>query len=203
MQAFLLAATATSAEQLTIALQVHAYRRPESTVQQALGAMFMSRFQGPFHADPRLAPSKGVAMCQYTQWVSPVNPQVDLYMGAAAPPHTRLCLPFARLRNLAQLRIGCAHLEVEQGRKCRPTAPQQDRVCRLCSVEGTPQERKVAILARTGITGNVEDLKHFLLECPAYDDLRAVCPAFPADVYTRAVGHLVWSWMCGSSYGAF
>jgi hypothetical protein len=25
---------------------------------------------------------------------------------------------------------------------------------------------------------------HFLLECPAYDDLRAVCPAFPADVYT-------------------
>jgi hypothetical protein len=35
---------------------------------------------------------------------------------AAAPPHTRLCLPFARLKNLTQLRIGCAHLEVEQGR---------------------------------------------------------------------------------------
>jgi hypothetical protein len=30
---------------------------------------------------------------------------------------------------------------------------------------------------------NVEDLKHFLLDCPAYDDLRAVCPAFPADMY--------------------
>jgi hypothetical protein len=43
---------------------------------------------------------------------------------------------------------------------------------------------KVAVLARTGLSSNVEDLKHFLLECPAYDDLRAVCPAFPADVYT-------------------
>jgi hypothetical protein len=42
----------------------------------------------------------------------------------------------------------------------------------------------VAVLARTGLSSNVEDLKHFLLECPEYDDLRAVCPAFPADVYT-------------------
>jgi hypothetical protein len=39
-------------------------------------------------------------------------------------------------------------------------------------------------LARTGLSSNVEDLKHFLLACPAYDDLRAVYPAFPADVYT-------------------
>jgi hypothetical protein len=51
----------------------------------------------------------------------------------------------------------------------------------------------VAVLARTGSSSNVENLKHFLLECPAYDDLRAVCPAFPADVYTTLV---VWrqSW---------
>jgi hypothetical protein len=42
----------------------------------------------------------------------------------------------------------------------------------------------VAVLARTRSSSNVEDLKHFLLECPAYDDLRVVCPAFPADVYT-------------------
>jgi hypothetical protein len=103
--------------------------------------------------------------------------------GCAA--HTRACvLPFARLKNLAQLRIGCAHLEVEQGRKRRPAVPRQDRLCKLCSAEGAPQERQVAVLARTGSSSNVEDLKHFLLECPAYDDLRAVCPAFPADVYT-------------------
>jgi hypothetical protein len=42
-------------------------------------------------------------------------------------------------------------------------------------------------LARTGSSSNVEDLKHFLLECPAYDDLRAVCPAFPADVYNTFI----------------
>jgi hypothetical protein len=56
--------------------------------------------------------------------------------------------------------------------------------CKLCSIEGAPQERQVAVLARTGLSSNVEDLKHFLLEFPAYDDLRAVCPAFPVDVYT-------------------
>jgi hypothetical protein len=42
----------------------------------------------------------------------------------------------------------------------------------------------MAVLARTGSSSKVEDLKHFLLECPAYDGLRAICPAFPADVYT-------------------
>jgi hypothetical protein len=65
-------------------------------------------------------------MCQYAQWVSPLNPQVDLYTRAAAPPHTRLSFPFARLKNLTQLRIGCAHLEVEQGRKRRPAVPRHD-----------------------------------------------------------------------------
>jgi hypothetical protein len=71
---------------------------------------------------------------------TPLDPQVDLYTRAAAPPHTRLFLPFARLKNLAQLRIGCAHLEVEQGRKRRPAVPRQDRLCKLCSVAGAPQE---------------------------------------------------------------
>jgi hypothetical protein len=78
---------------------------------------------GTSHCILPIAPSRGVAMCQYAQWVSPLNSQVDLYTRAAAPPHTRLCLPFARLKNLAQLRIGCGHLEVEQGRKRRPAVP--------------------------------------------------------------------------------
>jgi hypothetical protein len=40
------------------------------------------------------------------------------------------------------------------------------------------------VLARTGTSNNVEDLKHFMLECPVYDDLRASCAAFadPASV---------------------
>ena len=35
------------------------------------------------------------------------------------------------------------------------------------------------MLGRTGTSTNVEDLKHFVLECPVYDDVRASCPAFP------------------------
>ena len=38
---------------------------------------------------------------------------------------------------------------------------------------------RLAVVARTGTSQNVEDLKHFLLECPVYDDLRGGCPAFP------------------------
>jgi hypothetical protein len=36
-----------------------------------------------------------------------------------APQHTKLCLPYGVLRFLAQLRIGWAHLEDEQGRERR------------------------------------------------------------------------------------
>jgi hypothetical protein len=36
-----------------------------------------------------------------------------------------------------------------------------------------------AVLARTGTSRNVEGLKHFMLECPVYDDVRAAFPAFP------------------------
>jgi hypothetical protein len=36
-----------------------------------------------------------------------------------------------------------------------------------------------AVLARTGSTAHVEDLKHFMLECPVYDDIRGACAAFP------------------------
>jgi hypothetical protein len=38
---------------------------------------------------------------------------------------------------------------------------------------------RLAVVARTGTSSNVEDLRHFVLECPVYDDLRAACPAFP------------------------
>ena len=155
----------------------------EPTVQHALNSFFRSRWQGPFHDDPRLAPTKGVAMCHSAKWVLPVDPATDHYDRASAPAHTRLCLPFARLRNLAQLRLGCAHLEVEQGRKCRPKIPRHDRLCKLCSAGSATPAHRVTVLNRTGTNRNVEDLKHFLLECPAYDDLRAACPAFPSDVY--------------------
>jgi len=156
----------------------------EGVVQQTLDALFKARWQGPFPDDPRVAPSRGIAMCQHAVWVYPVDPSVDFYTRATAPTHTRLCLPFTQLRNLAQLRIGCAHLEVEQGRKRRPKVPRPDRLCKLCSGEDAPLARRLAAFSRTGTSRNVEDLKHFLVECPVYDDLRAACPGFPVDVYS-------------------
>ena len=112
------------------------------------------------------------------------DPDVDFYSRATASAHTKLCLPFTRLKVLVQLRIGCAHLEVEQGRKRRPKEPRHERLCKLCSGEDATLARRLAVFSRTGTSRNVEDLKHFLLECPVYDSLRATCPAFPPDVYS-------------------
>jgi hypothetical protein len=64
-----------------------------------------------------------------------MDPGIQEFSRGNAPPHTKLCLPFGVLRVLAQLRIGWAHLEVEQGRKRRPKVPRAARLCRLCSGE--------------------------------------------------------------------
>jgi hypothetical protein len=114
-------------------------------------------------------------------WVYPLDPCFDPFSRDHAPPHIKLCLPFDVARNLAQLRIGSAHLEVEQGRKRRVSVPRADHLCRLCCGEDATLSHRRAVLARarTGTSSNVEDLKHFMLECPVYDDLRAACPAFP------------------------
>lgn len=160
-------------------------RWEETDVKKALSALFHARWRGPFDADPRLAPSQGVAMCQHSRWVYPVDPDVDFYARAAAPKHTKLCLPFVRLRTYAQLRVGYAHLEVEQGRKRWPVTPRAQRTCKLCSGDDAQLSFRQRVLLRTGRADNVEDLKHFLLECPVYDDLRAACAAFPSDIYSR------------------
>jgi sorting nexin-29 len=154
-------------------------RWDEVAVQSALAVLFRDRWQGLTNGDPRSAPSLGIHMRTHHAWVYPLLPTFDPFSRAQAPPHTKLCLPFAVLRNLAQLRIGCAHLEVEQGRKSRLAVPRAGRLCRLCSGEDAPLSHRLAITERTGSAQNVEDIKHFVLECPVYDDLRAACPAFP------------------------
>ena len=73
-------------------------------------------------------------------------------------------------------------MEIDRGRQQRPQVPRAARLCRLCSGEQAPLARRQAILARTGTSDNVEDLMHFVLECPVYDDLRAACPAFPGNL---------------------
>jgi hypothetical protein len=42
----------------------------------------------------------------------------------------------------------------------------------LCSAAHSAPALRQAIVGRTGVTACVEDERHFLLECPAYDDIR-------------------------------
>jgi hypothetical protein len=57
-------------------------------------------------------------------------------------------------RSLAMFRIGVLPLEVETGRYARPATPLDQRICQLCNSHA------------------VEDEKHFLLQCPLYEDQR-------------------------------
>jgi hypothetical protein len=117
-------------------------------------------------------------------WVSPLNPENTDFSRANAPAHTKILGSFMMVQNYFQLRVGCAHLEIEQGRK-RRRLDRHQRLCQLCSSEETPLAVRRAVLARTGTSQNVEDLKHFVLECPVYDSMRSRCRALPATLYAH------------------
>ena len=132
------------------------------------------------HSNPRQAPSAGLAKITHDRWVYPYDPDTDYCDRRAAPAYTLLCLPSPVLRTLAQLRIGWAHLEVDLGRMQKPPVPRSVRVCRVCSSAGGNVAWRSLSCARSGMHAVVEDLLHFIMECPAYDDLRDQCSAFPA-----------------------
>lgn len=155
----------------------------QADVQHALTQRWVARWQGHVHPNPRVAPSGGISMCTHMAWVLPLDAACADFSRAAAPPHTKVVGPYVVLRTYYQLRVGCAHLEVQQGRASR--VPRESRLCRLCSGEDAPPAVKQAVLSRTGTAENVEDLKHFVLECPVYDDLRACCDALPASLYEQ------------------
>ena len=159
-------------------------RWEEPAVRLALAQLFASRWQGYQQLDPRTAPSKGISMCTHAAWVYPLPADAECPSRAAAPSHTKVLASVSIIKNYLQLRIGCAHLEVERGRKGRQV-PRAERLCRLCSGEDATLAMRQAVVSRTGTSQNVEDLKHFVLECPVYDDLRARCVAFPSSVYSQ------------------
>ena len=154
---------------------VQELRWQEVEVQRALARLLLARWQGSAHPNPRVAPSRRVALCTHMAWVLPLDPAREDLSRATAPPHTKVLGSFAVLRNYSQLRAGCAHLEVEQGRQGR-RVERHLRLCQLCSGPNADPAVRQAVLARTGTSDNVEDLKHFVLECPVYDALRARCP---------------------------
>jgi hypothetical protein len=120
--------------------------------------------------DPRAAVSDGVLQCVHACHVYAFDSTADYTQRRDAPPHMRLCLPSKFLQCLAQLRLGAAKLEVQLGRRQR--LPRAARVCRVCSTASSAPALRQSVSQRVGGPGCVEDERHFLLECPAYDALR-------------------------------
>ena len=136
-------------------------------IKLALRAKMASRW-ADLHADPRTAPSGGLEMCTHAAWVLK-------FQGAGTcvlPKHLKVCASFAVLQCLARLRLGWHQLQVRTDRIKRSTErlPRHQRLCRLCSTDGAPFHAHHPGVAL------VEDVQHFLLECPAYQHLRAKYP---------------------------
>ena len=146
----------------------------ESSIAASLSRLYQSWWVtgAATHPDPRTAPSAGIDMCTHMQWVYAHVPDTDIYDRSTAPRHLKLCLPFQVIQTLIKFRTGWHHLEVHGGRMAR--IPRQQRVCRLCSVASSKPAWRSRVVDRTGSGQNVEDLMHFLLECPAYDHIRAM-----------------------------
>jgi hypothetical protein len=60
-----------------------------------------------------------------------------------------------------------------------------ERLRRLFCGENAALAMRQAIVRRTGTSQDVEDLKHFCMECPVYDDLRARCMAFSSSSHNQ------------------
>jgi hypothetical protein len=58
--------------------------------------------------------------------------------------------------------------------------PREARLCRLCCGDDATLSMRQAVLARRGSSAHVKGLKHFLLECPVYDDIQSACAASPS-----------------------
>ena len=120
--------------------------------------------------DPRTAPSSSIYVHTHGRWVYPLDGTVQRYDRKNAPKYTKLCMPFKVLQCVARLRMGYAALEVHTGRFNR--VPRARRVCKLCSCDDSRPEWRQKIVQCTHTADNVEKLKHFTIECPAYDRIR-------------------------------
>ena len=145
----------------------------DAAVRAALSTLYQSWWRtGPAtHPDPRLAPSAGVDMCTHAQWVH-ADTTCSMYERSGALPHMKLCLPFRAVQTLMKFRTGWHHLEVHRGRMLPDRISRDRRLCQLCSFPNSRSIWRAQINARVGGIASVEDLKHFVLECPAYDHIR-------------------------------
>lgn len=132
--------------QLVSAPQLLELAFDEEAVAEKLKSRFLATVVGDGAQDPRTASGPTVLAATYNSWVG---------MGLETrAPHDRVGLPYVLRRALVGLRVGAHNLEVATGR-FRHVA-RANRVCRVCSGGQA-----------------VEDVGHFLLECPAYQSIKA------------------------------
>ena len=92
------------------------------------------------------------------KWEQITNKFIDNLSKSDVPKHTspdRLVhRPYRRV--MALFRAGSLPLAIETGRYARPPVPVENRLCIVCN------------------KNCVETEKHFLLDCPLYDDMRLI-----------------------------
>lgn len=144
---------ATADQQQILSLHVD-----ESAVLDALRTRIHDGWRQGLCDDPRGAPSLGVHMCTYKAWVR--TSEQD------SAPHLTCFTSFKMLQCLCKFRIGWHQLRVQTDH----SLPRNQRHCKLCSTPHAP-------FRVGGNAAFVEDLLHFLLECPAYNHIRRAYPA--------------------------
>jgi len=100
---------------------------------------------------PRSCPTPHVTAVTYRYWVGMTD---RLRNGA---PHVRCFINASHRFSLTRLRLGCSDLRIVQGRR-----RGLSRANRTCQVHSSFDPHH----------SEIEDIRHFLLECPAYEGLR-------------------------------
>ena len=115
--------------------------------------------------DPRQGPSDGLHLCTHAGWVHTLQPGV-VHTGANRPRFWRLCMGRWVLWTLARYRLGGHHLNGRLHSVPRGTP------CALCGASRRfAQEWHTRMVSRCG-GDDCEDLRHFMIECPAFDHIR-------------------------------
>ncbi|MGH3055748.1 MAG: hypothetical protein ACRDL7_12310 [Gaiellaceae bacterium] len=110
---------------------------------KAAAQQFFDKVWRELHPDPRTAPADEVLFSTYEVWIHCPQHQAK---------HLSTYLSWKYRMLLLRYRFGGHDLQIERGR-----FQQQDRYQRLCQCCSL---------------GTVEDLKHFVLDCPAYQEIR-------------------------------
>jgi hypothetical protein len=135
--------------------------------------------------DPRRGPSHSLHLRTHTMWVHAL--QGSVHTRANSPGFLKLCMGRWVLWTLARYRLGGHHLNGRLHSIPRGTP------CALCGANSRfPLEWHTRMVGRCG-GDSAEDLRHFMVECPAYDHIR---DRF-ANVFAYESGATVEEWLQG------